>query len=52
MRCGVAHMLERGLSRGWGAWAEMVAERVVFLRSVLRSGLRYLVKRNLALWVW
>ena len=48
MRRGLAHMLNRGLSRGWGAWHEMAVERSAFMQK-LRKGLSRMVNRKLAL---
>ena len=47
MRRGLAHMLNRGLSRGWGAWVEMAEERAAFMQK-LRKGVSFMVNRKLA----
>ena len=51
MRKSLGHMLNHGLSRGWGAWIEMAIERAEFLRKLrdLRQGLRRMTNRKLAL---
>ena len=47
MRRSMSHMLNRELSRGWGAWHEMVAERKAFMQK-LRKGVSFMVNRKLA----
>ena len=47
MRKSLGHLLNRQLSRGWGAWLEMAQERGEFMQK-LRKGLSYLVNRKLA----
>jgi len=37
MRKSLGHMLNRGLSRGFGGWTEMAAERAEFMLK-LRKG--------------
>ena len=44
---GMVHMLNRGLSRGFGAWVEMAVERAEFMQK-LRKGLSRMVNRKLA----
>jgi hypothetical protein len=41
------HLLQRGLSLGWGAWSEMLEERAAFLR-LLSKGVRFKLDRRLA----
>ena len=48
MRKSLSHMLHRGLSRGWGAWLEMAAERREFLQ-LLRKGVSFMVNREVAM---
>ena len=38
MRRSMSHMLNRELSRGYGAWSEMVADQKAFMQK-LRQGL-------------
>ena len=52
MRKSLGHLLNRNLSRGWGAWVEMAVERAAFMQK-LRKGLSRMVNRKLALgYVW
>ena len=48
-RCvrSMGHFLNRELSRGWGAWSEMAADRKAFMQK-LRRGLSRMVNRKLA----
>ena len=47
MRRSLSHMLNRQLSRGYGAWVEMAADRAAFLQK-LRKGLSFMLNRQLA----
>ena len=47
LRKGLGHLLNRQLSRGWGAWVEMAAERATFMQK-LRKGLGFMLNRKLA----
>ena len=47
MRKSRGHLLQRGLSLGWGAWSEMLEERAAFLR-LLSKGVRFKLDRRLA----
>ena len=47
MTRGLKHMLNRDLSRGFGAWVEMREERLAFMQT-LRKGLSFLVNRGCA----
>ena len=42
-------MLNRELSRGWGAWSEMAASAATFMQK-LRKGLSFMLNRKLAKW--
>ena len=44
---GAGHLLNRALSRGWGAWVEMAEDRAAFMQK-LRKGLSYMVNRQRA----
>ena len=46
MRRSLGHMLNRQLSRGWGAWVEM-ARAAAFMQK-LRKGVSIMVNRKLA----
>ena len=46
-RRSLGHRRNRQLSRGYGAWVEMAAERAAFLQ-LLRKGLGFLVNRQVA----
>ena len=41
-------MLNRELSRGWGAWVEMAVERAEFMR-LLRKGGAFMFNQSLAM---
>jgi hypothetical protein len=47
MRKALGHLTNRGLSRGWGAWTEMLEERKAFLQ-LLRKGLSFMLHREVA----
>ena len=48
MQRSLKHMLNRELSKGFGAWLEMAIERAAFMQK-LRHGLSMLVNRTMAL---
>ena len=48
MKRGLGYMLNRQVSRGWGAWVEMAIERALFLQK-LRKGLSFMINRRSAL---
>merc|ERR1711965_538979 len=43
----MGHMLNRQLSKGWGAWHEMAVERREFMQK-LRKGVSFMVNRKVA----